>query len=83
MPEYDEDALREDFRQFRNHIEKESAFLFADIEMIEELLDETEKQIKDGMSELEFYRLLNPVVARLRCGHSFLSVSKSFHTEYG
>ncbi|MGD8114145.1 MAG: S41 family peptidase [Sphaerochaetaceae bacterium] len=75
---YEKELLRKDFRQFRNHIEKESAFLFADIEMIDELLDETEKQIKDTMSELEFYRLLNPVVARLRCGHSFLSVSKSF-----
>jgi len=73
---YDETALLEDFRQFRKYIEKESAFLYGDRERIEELLEETEQQIKNGMSELEFYRLINPVVAQLRCGHSFLSLSK-------
>jgi hypothetical protein len=28
------------------------------------------------MTELEFYRLLAPIMAELRCGHSFLSVSR-------
>lgn len=74
---YSTAALEEDFRQFRRIMEKKTAGLYTDRAELTRLLDEAEVSIVKPMSELEFYRLLAPVVAELRCGHSFLSVSES------
>lgn len=75
--EYGPAALSEDFGQFRSIIEKRTAGLYADRDMLREMLDHAETQIKAPMTELEFYRLLAPIAAGLKCGHSFLSVSSA------
>lgn len=74
---YDTTALEEDFRQFRRIMEEKTAGLYTDRAELSRPLDEAEASIRGPMSELEFYRLLAPVVAELRCGHSFLSDSES------
>ena len=75
---YSAAALEEDFRQFRRIMEEKTAGLYTDRAELTRLLDEAETSIqKKSMAELEFYRLLAPIVAELRCGHSFLSVSES------
>lgn len=57
-------------------MEQKTAGLYTDRAKLNTLLDQAEASIRTPMTELEFYRLLAPAVAELRCGHSFLSVSQ-------
>lgn len=69
--------LQKDFGQFRKILEQKTAGLYTDRAALSLSLDRAEAEIQDGMTEQEFYRILSPVVTQLRCGHSFLSVSKA------
>lgn len=72
---YEPDRLKADFRQFRRIMEKRTARLNTDRSRLLLMLDEAEARLDAPMDELAFLRLLAPIVAELRCGHSFLSVS--------
>jgi len=74
---YDESVLQEDFYQFRRILEKKAVCLYTDKVKLNTMLDEAEASLTDAMTEEEFYRLLAPLVAELKCGHSFLSVSEA------
>ncbi len=83
---YDIKDLRQDFEQFRSIIENKTAGLYSDRNKIHEMLNSTEPIINKEMTEIEFYRQLAPIVAELKCGHSFLSVSaetEKFMKEHG
>lgn len=70
--------LQDDFRQFRQVIEKRHPKLHVDPEELSELFATQYKSLRDGMTELEFYRVLSPIVGKLRCGHTNLMVSKAY-----
>jgi hypothetical protein len=76
---YAPEDLRKDFRQFRTIMERRTLGLYTDRARLTALLDKAETYLSEPlarpMTELQFYRLLAPIVAELRCGHSFLSVS--------
>lgn len=74
---YDVSAVQEDFYQFRKILENKAACLYTDKVRLKIMLDEAEAALKNEMSEEEFYRLLAPIAAELKCGHSFLSVSEA------
>lgn len=74
--EYSSGKLKEDFSRFRKILEEKTAGLYTDRDRLTAILDDAEAAIDKPMTELEFYRLLLPMVAELRCGHSFLSVSE-------
>lgn len=74
---YDVSALQEDFYQFRRILEKKAVCLYTDKVKLNTMLDEAEASLTDAMTEEEFYRLLAPIAAELKCGHSFLSVSEA------
>lgn len=78
---YPVSELKQDFAQFREIIENHTAGLYTDGAELNNLLEKAEEGIRPGMTELEFYRILAPAVAGLRCGHSFLSVSKAMEEE--
>jgi len=64
--------LQEDFRIFRGALEEGHSGIYrytAKTEM-DHVFDAAAKQIVQPMSALEFYRLLAPVVARIKCGHT-------------
>jgi hypothetical protein len=67
--------LRRDFRQLRTIMENRTVGLYTDRARLTAMLDKVDARLTEPMTELQFYRLLAPVVAELRCGHSFLSVS--------
>lgn len=77
---YAEPELREDFLQFRNILEHGTAGLYTDRARLSAMLDEIESALHAPMTELQFLRILAPAVAALRCGHSFISVSKATET---
>ncbi len=76
--QYTVEELKADYNQFRRIIKRKTARLYTDRDELEKDLHEAEKRIDRPMTELEFYRLLSPLVAALKCGHSFLSVSDNF-----
>lgn len=78
---YSKAQLEEDYSQFRGVVEKRAAGLYTDRSRLQIMLDRAEEQIEEGMNEIEFYRLLAPAVAELRCGHTFLSVSEATEAE--
>ncbi|MBU0927938.1 MAG: hypothetical protein KKA67_09330 [Spirochaetes bacterium] len=73
---YSVDELKRDFVQFRSIMDNKTARLYTDRDRLRKALNEAEAGLTRPMGELEFYRLLAPLVAELRCGHSFLSVSR-------
>ena len=75
-----EPELMEDFLQFRNIIEHRTVVLYTDKARLSARLDEIESTLNAPMTELQFLRVLAPAVAALRCGHSFLSVSRGTET---
>src|SRR5690554_673531 len=70
--------LQKDFRQFRKIIEKRHPKLYVDPQELSELFTTQYKLLRDQMTELEFYRVLSPLVGNLRCGHTNLTVSKAY-----
>jgi hypothetical protein len=72
---YAPEELQEDFFRFRSILETKAVKVFTDRKRLSGILDEAEARLTAPMTELEFLRLLAPITAELRCGHSFLSVS--------
>jgi len=68
--------LQADFTELQRLITMYHPKLYTDREAIERLSEENYGRIRDGMTELDFYRLLAPIVASLNCGHSSISLSQ-------
>lgn len=77
VKEYTKKQLTEDLRQLEKHIMKENPLCFADRDRLENLFLTTYEEIEDKMTELEFYRLINPIVTSINCGHTNLSISEA------
>ena len=72
--------LQQDFKQFQNTIEKKHPKLYTNHEELSKLYDEQYVLLTENMSELEFYRILSPIMAELNCGHSNITLSKEYET---
>jgi len=72
--------LTEDVQQLEKTIMKKNPLYFADQEALSQLFSDAYQGIEEDMNELTFYRLLNPVVAAVNCGHTNLSVSETLYT---
>lgn len=85
---YSLSQLQEDFIQLRKVIEGKHPNLYHSDEELRKVFDEQFKLLRDGMSELEFYRVMSPIMPMLGCGHTNLYVSKGYdeylkqHGEY-
>lgn len=74
---YTRNELTQDLNQLEKYIENENPFYFTDKDKFNQALSTAYENIKDGMTELEFYRLINPIVTAVGCGHTTLSVSEA------
>jgi hypothetical protein len=70
--------LQEDFLQFQKIIEKRHPNLYVEPEELSALFATQYNLLRDQMTELEFYRVLSPLVGSLGCGHTNLTVSKAY-----
>jgi len=70
-------ALQEDVDKLKQYIQNKHPMLFTDKEALDVLLVEQYKKIEEGMTLLEFYRVVAPIVSQLRCGHTFIGLSDS------
>jgi C-terminal processing protease CtpA/Prc len=70
--------LREDFEELQNIIDTLSPKLFTNKKELSALYKSQYKLIKNNMSELEFFRVISPIVAKLNCGHTSISFSEEY-----
>lgn len=76
---YPLDELQSDFLQFQKYIEMNHPMLFTDKEELAELFRTQYQKLGDNMSELEFYRILMPITAKINCAHTNLSLSNNLN----
>ncbi len=74
---YGRAELQADFNKLKGLIQNVHPKLYADEELLAGLLEKNYGLIADGMTELEFFRLLSPIVSALNCGHTSISLSPS------
>jgi len=75
---YSLSELQADFRQFQQRIEASSPLYFTDRDELAGLFGSQYALLRDGMNELEFLRILSPIVSFLKCGHSHVYVSPEY-----
>lgn len=71
--------IREDYEDFRKFVLYQLLPKpFANQDEIVALFKTQAKLLQANMTELEFYRVINPLVVKLRCGHTVLGLSKEY-----
>src|SRR5262249_41622227 len=66
------EKLREDFRILRSALEEghPGIYRYTPKEVLDQRFDEAEKALDHPMNVYEFYRVVAPGVAALKCGHT-------------
>lgn len=72
VPTFTASQLQQDYEIFTRALKEAHPGLYRYTKKSEmdSLFESTKNQLKDEMSELEFYKLLMPVIAKIRCGHT-------------
>lgn len=80
---YSKTALLKDLEQLEDILFKENPLYYTDKNALRDKFIEVRKAIKQnnaGMTEEEFYKLINPLVVLVQCGHTNLSISKALQS---
>jgi hypothetical protein len=77
---FEPEKLRADLGIARQALEEghSGIYRYTSKEDLDRLFDQAEKCLTKPMSMLEFYRVLAPVVAAIKCGHTEVSLPKDF-----
>jgi hypothetical protein len=75
---FDAEKLLADFRIARQALEEghSGIYRYTSKKELDRLFDQAEKSLTKPMSVVEFYRVLAPVVAAIKCGHTEVSLPK-------
>ena len=75
--------LRDDFRIMRKALEDAHGGIYRYTSKTEmnRTFDRAYRRIDRPMTDLEFWRLVAPVVARVKCGHTFLRFPKTLQAQ--
>jgi Peptidase family S41 len=78
--EFEPEKLRADFRIAREALEEGHSGIdrYTSKKELDSVFDEAEKSLSKPMSVLEFYRVLAPAVAAIKCGHTDVSLPDGF-----
>jgi hypothetical protein len=76
----DTEKLRADFRIARQALEEghSGIYRYTSKEELDRVFNQAEKSLTKPMSMLAFYRVLAPVVAAIKCGHTDVSLPRGF-----
>jgi len=74
-------ALQDDFKMLQSLIESNHPKLYTDEKRLSELYVSQYDLIEDGMTELQFLRLLSPIVSILNCGHTSVDLSSEYQSQ--
>jgi hypothetical protein len=67
--------LQEDFDKIKTTLEDSHPKLYTDIKELEALFESQYKLLKEGMTAIEFYRVVAPIISATRCGHTYIGLS--------
>lgn len=72
--------LQEDFQYVRDQLENNhpALYLYYTQEIFNGFFDEAYASIDRPMTEAQFYKLLAPIVSKVKCGHTFIDFSDSY-----
>ena len=72
------EKLRADFKLARQALEEghSGIYRYTAKEKLDDLFDRAEKSLSQPMTMVEFYRVLAPVVAAIKCGHTEVELSR-------
>jgi Peptidase family S41 len=78
------EKVRADFRIARQALEEghSGIYRYTSKEELDRVFDQAEKSLTKPMSMLAFYRVLAPVVAAIKCGHTEVSLPRGFMKTY-
>jgi hypothetical protein len=78
--QFEPEKLRADFRIAREALEEghSGIYRYTAKKELDAIFDQAEKSLSRPMSMLEFYRVLAPAVAAIKCGHTSVSLPKGF-----
>ncbi|SIQ04726.1 S41 family peptidase [Halanaerobium kushneri] len=74
---YSREELVQDLKEIERTIMDENPLFFANKNELQADFAKTYGRIEEGMTESEFYRLINPLVADINCGHTNLYISEA------
>lgn len=74
---YTKAELTQDLKQVETLIMGQNPLYFADADELKLGFQSAYAQINDRMTEVEFYRLINPLIVDINCGHTILSISEA------
>ncbi|KUG03759.1 peptidase, s41 family [hydrocarbon metagenome] len=70
--------LQQDFKQFQDTIENKHPMLYTNEDELSKLFEKQYALLNSDMNELDFYRVLSPIMAKLNCGHSNIIISEEY-----
>lgn len=78
--EFSVSELQEDFTYLRQQLENNhpALYLYYSKGTFDGFFDEAYASIDKPMTETQFFRLLAPIVAKVKCGHTFIDFSDTF-----
>jgi C-terminal processing protease CtpA/Prc/ketosteroid isomerase-like protein len=83
LPKHEREKLLEDFQIARSALEEghSGIYRYTSKEKLDRIFDEAAKSLYRPMTALEFYRLLAPAVAAIKCGHTSVSIPDALRQE--
>ncbi len=75
---YSLNQLQEDFSQLRKEVKTKHPNLYLSDNDLNLIFDKQYSQLKDGMTEHEFYHIVSPAISALGCGHTNIYISKDY-----
>ena len=72
--------LQSDFNQLKEIIEHQNPKLFADKQELSDIFESQYTLLQENMGLLDFYRIVSPIISKVRCGHTNLSIPYSYYS---
>lgn len=67
--------VQDDFNQLKMTINSYHPMIFTDKEELNDLFTKQYQKLTDKMSLIEFYRIIEPIISKIHCGHTYLELS--------
>src|SRR2546421_2751003 len=76
--------LREDFRIMRSALEQAHGgiYRYTSKAAMDRIFDRAYRKIDHAMTDLEYWRLVAPAVAHIKCGHTYIWFPKTLQTQF-
>ncbi len=83
LPKHEREKLLEDFQIARNALEEghSGIYRYTAKQELDRVFDNAAKSLDRPMDTLEFYRVLAPAVAAIKCGHTGVSLPEALRQE--